>query len=87
MKKTYYMTRCDKCGQKVSPENSALLLDDLVEHIVNMSHNRHLYPTSSCEGSPSRVKMIADDLQWREAYQQMKTMQFELIDLENGGKA
>lgn len=79
--KIYFVTKCDKCKQKVYPKNSALLLDDIVHNTVQLSWSRHLYPTLTCEGSPSRVRMVETDSQWQEVYQKIQTMEFELIDL------
>lgn len=82
MNKTFYVVNCDKCGRKVYPLNSALLLEDVVYNQVGFFGQRHLFPTEEgCEGSPSRVKMLQTDAAWAEAYQQIKATEFELIDL------
>jgi hypothetical protein len=78
--KVYFVTRCDKCGEKVYPSNSALLLDEIVDGFAGYVKNRHLYPTATCQGSPSRVRRMETDRQWQEAYQKMQVMEFELID-------
>jgi hypothetical protein len=82
MVETYFLTRCDKCKELVYPTNDALLLDDIVNNIhLHWDIKRHLYPTDTCEGSPSRVKNIETDPKWRETYEMIQTMTFELIDL------
>lgn len=51
---------CDKCGQVVNPDNDATIfwsfvVDDPTE-ILNKP--RHLLPTETCEGSPSRAQYL-----------------------------
>jgi hypothetical protein len=65
-------TLCDKCGVVVPPENSILYLEELVNGpIIGDVRDRHLFPTKSCEGSPSRVKLIECSSVYAEAYRRM----------------
>lgn len=67
------MSKCDKCGEEVEKKNSALKLQELVTGGFSFSFDRHLYPTKNCAGSPSRVKMIEQDADWKAAYQKLIT--------------
>lgn len=68
---------CDKCGKSVPSENSALRLahamygDDTFSIPLAMSIDRHIYPTATCEGSPSRVRSIENNMAWATAYRGM----------------
>jgi len=59
------MWTCDKCDEVVDPKNDAVDLDfimqrgrrpEMIEKFVYGA--RHLLPTDSCEGSPSRAQYI-----------------------------
>lgn len=63
------MGKCDKCGENVPSENSALELDEIVYSTFLWNKDRHLYPTSNCKGSPSRVRLIeSGDQKYTAAY-------------------
>lgn len=53
---------CDKCGQQVLRKNSALQLVVAAELVTPVAilvcAERHLLPTSDCEGSPSRSQYL-----------------------------
>ena len=68
----FEMGPCDKCGEHVPGGNSALLLNDLVTGSVGMLRNRHLYPTATCEGSPSRVVLVETKQEVKVAYNLMQ---------------
>jgi hypothetical protein len=60
---------CDKCGDHVPKENSAVLVQELAtEGFAGFVLDRHLYPTGDCEGSPSRVTLVETDPAWADAY-------------------
>jgi hypothetical protein len=58
--------KCDKCGETVPANNSALLFDIKLDELnkrssqwlIHFPMDRHLYPTEKCVGSPSRVRLI-----------------------------
>lgn len=60
--------RCDKCNKIVPKNNSCLLLLFYAEGLTPFTWDRHLHPTDSCEGSPSRVRHIEENEDWKEAY-------------------
>lgn len=54
-------SRCDKCGEEVSPENDAVRIDAIAtgNSIQLVEANaRHFLPTGTCPGSPSRAQYI-----------------------------
>lgn len=52
--------RCDKCGEPVPITNDAVALDRIItgSPLLLFSQPRHLLPTDTCEGSPSRAQYI-----------------------------
>ncbi|BAY42081.1 hypothetical protein NIES2111_64770 (plasmid) [Nostoc sp. NIES-2111] len=67
--KEYMSLLCDKCGKPVAGHNSAINLEEQMGRFVGICLDRHLYPTDDCPGSPSRVKLIESDPQYRQAYE------------------
>lgn len=63
---------CDKCGEEVPFHNSAKSLQELLTEAFLWVKDRHLYPTETCEGSPSRVDAIENDLAWWKAYRELQ---------------
>lgn len=61
---------CDKCGKYVEINNSARTFQHILEYGRPSDKNdftyftgfsdRHLVPTDSCEGSPSRYRRLKD---------------------------
>ncbi|HNB53990.1 MAG TPA: hypothetical protein PK530_18730 [Anaerolineales bacterium] len=65
---------CDKCGEIVSPDNSMLRLEELINGpMIGNVRDRHLFPYKNCPGSPSRVKLIETNSKYAEAYRRMKS--------------
>lgn len=65
---------CDKCGGYVSPENSVLRFEELLNGpMIGHMSDRHLYPERGCPGSPSRVKLIESNPRHKWAYQKMQS--------------
>ena len=59
------MFTCDKCGELVSTQNDAVALEVMRQHgkridpLTQFVYGaRHLLPTSTCEGSPSRAQYL-----------------------------
>jgi len=61
------MCKCDKCGQEVSAENDATIVESFAfgePMLILMSASRHFLPVYDndgdlvCEGSPSRAQYI-----------------------------
>jgi hypothetical protein len=59
------LNQCDKCGEVVERENDAAMLEMFLQTdpstkllIVFAVQSRHLLPTESCEGSPSRAQYL-----------------------------
>lgn len=55
------MGLCDKCGQEVPPENDAVRLEMILnpgDFTLMVAQSRHLLPTDTCEGSPSRAQYL-----------------------------
>ena len=57
--------RCDKCGELVELSNDAVALEFLKQHkhlptgFGRLQYGaRHLFPTATCEGSPSRAQFL-----------------------------
>lgn len=67
------MGLCDKCKKVVPRKNSVIVLHELVvNRFVGFVMDRHLYPVDGCPGSPSRVKLIESDQQWKDAYTKLQ---------------
>ena len=87
------MFTCDKCGKVVNADNDAVDLEfimrfgtrpDALEKFVN-GGARHLLPTGTCEGSPSRAQYLdgqprdtrgypyieSMEAPWRKAYEKL----------------
>lgn len=57
--KTPMINICDKCGIEVPPNNDAVAIDLALGSIAAVfARSRHLIPTDSCTGSPSRAQYI-----------------------------
>ncbi|BAY41231.1 hypothetical protein NIES2111_56270 (plasmid) [Nostoc sp. NIES-2111] len=76
--KEYIALICDKCGQQVPGHNSAINLEEQMGHFVGICLDRHLYPTDDCPGSPSRVKLIESDFQYRQAYEAIGSFKLKM---------
>lgn len=65
------LPQCDKCKRAVPKNNRARTLEEYVKNkTMGLVYDRHLYPTAEgCEGSPSRVRMIETDENWRKGYE------------------
>lgn len=68
-KPKFRQTGCDKCGQPVPVANDCITFDCYCEAVeqgrakplfgmVGMYEARHLLPTATCEGSPSRAQYL-----------------------------
>lgn len=66
------MVTCDKCGKPVDKKNDVTVLDArcLGNPIYILMHRpRHLFPTESCEGSPSRAQYLGGPPDTRGEYE------------------
>jgi len=58
---------CDKCGKPVTKGNSALLVQELaLGQFAGFVSDRHLFPTDTCEDSPSRRRHL-EESNWKRA--------------------
>jgi len=66
--------KCDKCGKPVPENNDAVMLDFIATNnwLLIGAQSRHLFPTESCEGSPSRVRAIYSDTVYQKAYEMLR---------------
>ncbi|MCH7604968.1 hypothetical protein IID24_03200 [Patescibacteria group bacterium] len=74
------MSACDKCKKEVSKWNDATWWESAYKNepaVVLVCHSRHLFPTSDCEGSPSRVRMIGMNPKAAAAFTAMASEQFD----------
>ena len=71
---------CDKCGQPVDTANDAHWFDIELTELRGgvptradfMRCSRHLFPTPTCEGSPSRRRFIRENEIGRRAYENIQ---------------
>lgn len=68
-------TTCDRCGEIVPRNNSSILIEQLAANgVLICRQDRHVFPTTTCLGSPSRRHKIETDLAWAEAYARIKDL-------------
>ena len=64
------MSVCDKCGKPVERRNDATVLEvKRTGHPLWPYVPRHLFPTESCEGSPSRAQYLGGPPDKRPGYE------------------
>lgn len=64
---------CDKCNQSVPESNDAVVLEFIATNnwCLLGAKSRHLFPTETCGGSPSRAAMVDSDPVWKAAYEEL----------------
>lgn len=57
--------KCDRCGEEVPTENSSINLADIRQGGFGgfFATDRHIYPTDTCTGSPSRREYLKNNPQ------------------------